>query len=183
MKIDSQHRLTDEVKHFDSPFFNDRPDETDISLLVIHCISLPPGEFNTPAIHELFMGTMDSSSHPYYQQIKEIKVSAHVVIFRTGEIIQYIPFNKRAWHAGKSSFQDKENCNDYAIGIELEGTETTPYEPAQYESLIKVTQAIQKHYPTITQDKIVGHSDIAPTRKEDPGPTFNWSHYKKTLPL
>jgi AmpD protein len=161
------------IKHVPSPNFNNRPNENDISLLVIHCISLPPNEFGANYIEDLFCNHLNPEAHPYFQTIYTLQVSAHLLIRRDGECVQFVPFNKRAWHAGISSFQGRENCNDFSIGIELEGCETIDYCAAQYETLNKIIAQLQKTYPKLTT--IVGHSDIAPERKTDPGESFDWS--------
>lgn len=158
-----------------SPNFNARPNNSDISLLVIHNISLPPEQFDNSYIEDFFCNTLDCTQHPYFQSIKDLKVSAHALIKRTGEIIQFVNFNDRAWHAGRSSFQGRAECNDYSIGIELEGSDNTPYTEEQYQQLITTVQALQYTYPLITQERITGHNIIAPTRKTDPGPFFDWS--------
>ncbi|NVK54779.1 MAG: 1,6-anhydro-N-acetylmuramyl-L-alanine amidase AmpD [Alteromonadaceae bacterium] len=164
-----------------SPFFDERPDQQDVSLLVVHNISLPPGEFGTPGVEQLFTGTLDPDAHPFYAGIAHLRVSAHCVIRRDGAIEQYVPFNCRAWHAGISSFQGREKCNDFAIGIEMEGTDETPYTEAQYSSLIALSDAIISCYPQITLGRIVGHNDIAPGRKSDPGIAFNWPGFRQAL--
>ncbi|MEL0646568.1 1,6-anhydro-N-acetylmuramyl-L-alanine amidase AmpD [Pseudoalteromonas agarivorans] len=161
--------------------FDERPDEADISLLVIHNISLPAGQFGTPYVDALFMGAVDCKAHPSFCDLEGLHVSAHCFIKRTGEIIQYVPFNKRAWHAGQSEFAGQVACNNFSIGIELEGTDTTSYTQAQYASLHNVTNAILKRYPLINTQRIVGHCDIAPGRKTDPGNSFNWPAYISRL--
>lgn len=163
------------TKHCPSPNFNHRPEGTDISLLVIHNISLPPDQFDNSYIEHFFCNTLDCTLHPYFESIKDLQVSAHALIKRTGEIIQFVNFNHRAWHAGRSSFQGQPECNDYSIGIELEGSDTTPYTEAQYQQLISTIRKLQHHYPRITAERITGHNVIAPTRKTDPGPFFDWS--------
>lgn len=177
-----EHRLVG-VNQCCSPHFNERPqDETgDVSLLVIHNISLPAGCFNTPYINDLFLGTLDCSAHESFADLAGFEVSAHCVINRLGEITQFVPFNKRAWHAGVSSYQGRNNCNDFSIGIELEGTDNIPYTQAQYTSLIMVAKSLLKHYPKLTKNHIVGHCDIAPLRKTDPGPSFDWTHFLAQL--
>lgn len=165
------HWFTD-ITHIASPNFNDRPDENAFSLIVIHCISLPPNEFGGGYIEDLFCNRLMPDVHPYFQTIYTLEVSAHLLIQREGECVQFVPFNKRAWHAGVSSFQGRENCNDFSIGIELEGCETMAYTEAQYRKLNEVIKALQKRYPNLTD--ITGHSDIAPERKTDPGASFNW---------
>lgn len=150
-------------------------------MIVVHGISLPPGEFGSKAVEDFFTGHLDSSLHPYFATIQTLKVSSHLFIKRTGEIIQFVPFNRRAWHAGESSFQGRTRCNDFSIGIELEGTDTTPYEIKQYEQLVRVIRILMQAYPAITADRIVGHVDIAPGRKTDPGPYFDWNYLKGRL--
>ncbi|GGF67017.1 1,6-anhydro-N-acetylmuramyl-L-alanine amidase AmpD [Alteromonas lipolytica] len=164
-----------------SPFCDDRPDESDVSVLVVHNISLPPGQFGTKGVEQLFTGTLDPDEHPFYAEIAHLKVSAHCVIRRDGTVEQYVPFNKRAWHAGVSSFQGRQKCNDFAIGIELEGTDDLPYTDAQYAALEAVSAQIISLYPAITLGRIVGHNDIAPGRKSDPGVVFNWAGYRQAL--
>ena len=182
LKIHKTTGLVHGVNQFiPSPNFNERPVDTEVDLLVIHGISLPPGEFGGPFITALFTNTLDPKLHPYFQDIADLRVSSHLLIRRTGEIIQYVPFIRRAWHAGVSEFQGRNRCNDFSIGIELEGTDTTPYEEAQYQQLAKITKVICQAYPAITLERIVGHSDIAPIRKTDPGPAFNWAYYRELL--
>ena len=169
------------IRQCPSPHFDSRPEQEDISLLVIHYISLPPEIFGENFIDDFFQGKLDPNAHPYFQEIAHIRVSAHCLINRKGEITQYVNFNDRAWHAGISNFQGKEKCNDFAIGIELEGSNNQPFTPEQYESLIQLTLAIQKAYPKISNERIVGHCDIAPGRKIDPGQFFNWEKYLSSL--
>lgn len=164
-----------------SPNFNQRPDNTTVSLLVIHNISLPPGDFSTDAVERFFCNQLVEDEHPYYAQIAHLQVSAHLFIRRTGELVQFVPLNHRAWHAGVSEFEDSPNCNDYSIGIELEGTDNLPYTQAQYDVLAQVTRSLLQRYPAIAADRIVGHSDIAPARKTDPGPAFDWAHYHSMI--
>lgn len=173
--------LLQDAEFIESPFFNERPDNTDISLLVIHCISLPEGQFGTEHVKNLFTGELDCKAHPSFSCLEGLEVSAHCVIRRDGKVEQYVPFDKRAWHAGVSSFDGVDGCNDFSIGIELEGTEHTSYTEAQYRSLAQVTEQIQKKYPLITQERIAAHSDIAPGRKTDPGSEFDWQYYFKLL--
>lgn len=157
-----------------SPNYDERSNPDDISLIVVHCISLPPGEFGNDCVTQLFCNQLDATAHPYFEGICQLIVSAHLLIKRDGAIIQYVPFDKRAWHAGVSCYQGREKCNDFSIGIELEGLDTLPYTEAQYRVLAQVTQALLKHYPTLSKQAITGHSDIAPGRKTDPGPLFDW---------
>lgn len=168
------------VTHIPSPHQDDRPEGETPSLLVIHNISLPPGQFGGPYINQLFTGTLTPEEHPFFEEIKHLRVSAHCLIRRDGEIIQYVPFNKRAWHAGQSNYQGREKCNDFSIGIELEGTDYEAFTEAQYLALAKLSQLLIIEYPKIKQN-ITGHSDIAPTRKTDPGPHFDWLYYKNLL--
>lgn len=160
---------------------DERPAETDISLLVIHNISLPAGQFATPYVDDLFMGCIDCNAEPSFADLRGLRVSAHCFIKRTGEVIQYVPFLKRAWHAGLSSFEGRSQCNDFSIGIELEGTDITPYTQAQYNALHSITRLLIKTYPAITPARIVGHCDIAPGRKTDPGESFDWQYFLAAL--
>ena len=171
--IIEQHRLTN-AKQIPSPNYDDRPNPVDISLFVIHCISLPPGEFDNPYINQLFCNVLDPDAHPYFKEIYQLTVSAHLLIKRDGSCVQFVPFNKRAWHAGKSNYEGKERCNDFSIGIELEGTESIPYTEAQYIQLAEVIDSLLKAYPNLSKQQITGHSDIAPGRKNDPGASFDW---------
>jgi AmpD protein len=164
-----------------SPNQDARPPDCVIDLLVIHNISLPPGEFGGPWIDNLFLNRLDPSSHPYFRQIHQLRVSSHLLIRRDGRLIQYVPLNKRAWHAGKSSFRGREQCNDFSIGIELEGTDDKPYTDVQYTTLHQVTSEILSRFPEITPDRIVGHADISPGRKTDPGPAFDWLRYRRMI--
>ncbi|WP_116475121.1 1,6-anhydro-N-acetylmuramyl-L-alanine amidase AmpD [Zobellella maritima] len=161
------------ARHCPSPHCDQRP-EGEISLLVVHSISLPPGRFGGPYIDQLFQGKLDPDADPYFADIHQLRVSAHCLIRRDGELVQYVPFTKRAWHAGLSCFEGRERCNDFSIGIELEGTDTDAFTPAQYRQLIQVSRLLLSTYPAITRERIVGHSDIAPGRKTDPGTGFDW---------
>ncbi|SER20058.1 AmpD protein [Nitrosomonas sp. Nm51] len=178
MKIDADSclYLNDSFQYIASPNCDNRPEGTEITLLVIHSISLPPGEFGGNGVIELFTNQLNPQSHSYYTGIAGLKVSSHFFIRRDGEIIQFVPCNKRAWHAGTSRWRGKDQCNDFSIGIELEGSDTTPFIDAQYNALAALTQCLCKHYP-ITD--IAGHADIAPGRKTDPGPYFDWQAYKQ----
>jgi AmpD protein len=167
----TNHRL-DIAKYTPSENFNKRPDEVNIALIVIHNISLPPGKFNNTYIEDFFTNQLDTDKHPYFKQIETVKVSAHLLIKRDGSITQFVDFNQRAWHAGKSIFNKIPDCNNYSIGIELEGADNIEYETQQYASLNQVLSILKSHYP-ITN--VVGHSDIAPGRKTDPGSAFEWS--------
>ena len=169
------------VCHHPSPNYNQRPDSNDISLLVIHNISLPPEQFEGEWISDFFCNRLDSSAHPYFKTIAELKVSSHLLIRRSGEIIQFVSFHDRAWHAGESVFEGRNNCNDYSIGIELEGSDHQPFEKDQYRALAEITQLLQNHDPMINKQCIAGHSDIAPGRKTDPGPLFDWDYFRSLL--
>lgn len=164
-----------------SPNFDERPDSAELELIVIHNISLPPNEFGGPWITALFSNTLDPEAHPYFKDIYQMEVSSHVLIRRDGEIIQYVPFHKRAWHAGKSNYRGRERCNDFSIGIELEGSDIQPFEDIQYSQLARLIQSLLKSYPTLSQQHITGHSDIAPGRKTDPGPYFDWDKFYALL--
>jgi AmpD protein len=164
-----------------SPNKNTRPLPVRIDLLVIHNISLPPEQFGGGYIEQFFMNKLESSAHPYFETISGLEVSSHVLITREGEVIQFVPFNERAWHAGQSCFQGRENCNDFSIGIELEGADTIPYADAQYTRLAQVSDALMGEYTGIVPAHIVGHSDIAPGRKTDPGEAFDWPRYRTRL--
>ena len=164
-----------------SPNHDARPNPADVSLLVIHGISLPPGEFGGPWIDALFDNRLDLAAHPYFGQLAGLAVSAHVLIRRDGAIVQYVPFEARAWHAGPSCFAGRERCNDYSVGVELEGTDDQPYTDAQYDALATVTHAVMEAYPAITAKRIAGHSDIAPGRKTDPGPAFDWVRFRASI--
>ena len=164
-----------------SPNCDARPAGTVVDLLVIHNISLPPGEFGGHWIDDLFLARLDPDAHPYFRAVASAPVSAHLLIRRDGRAIQYVPFGQRAWHAGVSCFAGRERCNDFSIGIELEGADDQPFEPSQYQALAEVTRALMTHYPGIRSDRIAGHSDIAPGRKTDPGPHFDWDRYRTLL--
>ena len=160
---------------------DERPDPSDISLLVIHNISLPPNQFDNRYIEDFFVGKLNAEAHPYFKEIHKIRVSAHCVIKRDGEIVQFVPFNQRAWHAGKSCFQGRAICNNYSIGIELEGADHIPYTPAQYRVLTELSNAIMYAYPKISLGRVVGHNDIAPGRKTDPGLAFDWPRLRQGI--
>lgn len=157
-----------------SPNYDARPDISDISGIVIHCISLPPAEFGHRFIDDLFLNQLDINAHPYFEQLVGLKVSSHVVIRRDGQVTQFVPFHQRAWHAGVSRWDDREKCNDFTVGIELEGCDNQPYEVIQYEVLAGVIQALFEAYPRLNLERITGHEHIAPGRKTDPGPYFSW---------
>jgi AmpD protein len=164
-----------------SPNQDARPDPADVSLLVVHGISLPPSEFGGPWSDALFTNRLDLGAHPYFAQLAGLRVSSHLLIRRDGEIVQYVPFGARAWHAGASCFAGREGCNDYSVGVELEGTDTVPYTDPQYAALAASTRALMAAYPAITPERIAGHSEVAPGRKTDPGPAFDWSRFRAGL--
>ena len=173
-RIDTATGLVDPARQCPSPNCDERPAGVTPGLLVVHGISLPPGEFGGPEIEQLFTNRLDWDAHPYFQEIRGMEVSAHLLIRRDGEVVQFVPFTRRAWHAGESSFRGRTTCNDYSIGIELEGEDETPYSDEQYAALAEVTRAIAAAYPEISGREIAAHSDIAPGRKTDPGPAFDW---------
>lgn len=154
-----------------SPNFGPRPPETAVTLAVIHSISLPPGEYGGPEIEQLFTNQLDWDAHPYFDQIRDMEVSSHFVIRRDGELLQFVSVDERAWHAGRSSWRGRDNCNDYSVGIELEGLEDHPFEPAQYTRLGELLRTLAQHYPI---SQVAGHEHVAPGRKKDPGCAFDW---------
>ena len=179
MNIDNSFFL-EKAKICLSPNSSDRK-SNEVSLLVIHNISLPPGNYGGDHIEKFFTNQLDHEEHPYFQDIADLKVSSHLLIKRDGSITQFVPFNKKAWHAGISTFRGREDCNEFSIGIELEGTDESKYEKEQYESLISVTKELMSFFPDIKKDSIVGHSDIAPDRKTDPGKSFDWNYFRSNL--
>jgi AmpD protein len=158
----------------ESPNCDERPAGAEPELIVIHGISLPPGQYGGPWIDALFTNTLDPDAHPYFAGIHQLRVSAHLLIRRDGEVVQYVPFHRRAWHAGASHYAGRERCNDFSVGIELEGSDDEPYEPVQYVRLADIITALERAYPHLSRERLVGHSDIAPGRKSDPGPAFLW---------
>lgn len=181
MRVDTSTGLLEGVRFAPSPNYDQRPAGVEIDVLVIHAISMPPGEFGGSDVEGLFCNGLDFALHPYYQPIAGLTVSSHLFIRRDGEIIQFVPFSARAWHAGVSVFEGRSRVNDFSIGIELEGSDYVPFEEAQYRALSEVTRALLAAYPAITAERIVGHSDIAPGRKTDPGRYFNWLRYRAEL--
>jgi len=178
--IDAAGWLTG-VGRVPSPNFNRRPPGAEVSLLIIHNISLPPGEFGGPYIRQLFTNCLDPRAHPYFTTIVDSPVSAHLMIDRMGTVTQFVSVDERAWHAGESCFEGRTNCNDFAIGIELEGTDTTAYTAVQYDVLAAVARLLMTRHPLVTAARIVGHSDVAPKRKTDPGPAFDWHRFHALL--
>jgi N-acetyl-anhydromuramoyl-L-alanine amidase len=181
LRIDTATGLVPGTRQVLSPHFDARPAGTVAELIVVHGISLPPGEFGGPWIDRLFTGDLPADAHPFFRAIAGGRVSAHVLIRRDGEILQYVSFAQRAWHAGPSEYRGRRACNDFSIGIELEGTDAVPYEQAQYQSLAALIQALCAAYPSLSQERIAGHSDIAPGRKTDPGPAFDWERLRASL--
>jgi len=181
VRIDAATGLLAGVRQVLSPNFDARPAGAVPELLVVHGISLPPGEFGGPWIDRLFTGKLPADVHPYFKEIEGLVASAHALIRRDGQIVQYVPFGERAWHAGKSEYQGRSACNDFSIGIELEGADGTPYSEAQYQALAALTAALFAAYPSLSSQAIAGHSDIAPGRKSDPWPTFDWPRFRTLL--
>ena len=169
------------VRQVLSPHFDARPKDLVPELIVVHGISLPAGEFGGPWIDRLFAGNLPPDAHPSFRETAALRVSAHAVIRRDGTVTQYVPFGMRAWHAGQSQYQGRSGCNDFSVGIELEGTDEIPYTEAQYESLARLVSALLAAYPTLSAERITGHSDIAPGRKTDPGPAFDWAEFRQLL--
>ena len=180
MQLDPASGWCQGVCHCPSPNFNARPNG-EISLLIIHNISLPPGQFATGKVQAFFQNRLDVTEHPYFEGLRELRVSAHFLIERDGGVTQFVSCLDRAWHAGISSFEGRETCNDFSLGIELEGTDELPFSDAQYDALITLTRQLQAAYPGITLNRICGHSDVAPGRKTDPGPAFDWTRFRGAL--
>jgi AmpD protein len=174
LQVDLESGLMRGVRQITSPNRDSRPAGVETDLIVVHGISLPPGEFGGPWIDRLFTNTLPAELHPYFAEIGTLRVSSHLVVQRDGAVTQYVSFPERAWHAGKSEFEGREACNDFSIGVELEGTDTLPYEAAQYDALAEVVAALCAAYPGLSPARVVGHSDVAPGRKTDPGPAFDW---------
>jgi N-acetyl-anhydromuramoyl-L-alanine amidase len=181
LRIDTATGLLAGVRQVLSPHCDARPAGVLPTLLVVHGISLPPGEFGGPWIDRLFTGTLPPEAHPYFRQIEGLRASAHALIRRDGQIVQYVPFGERAWHAGKSEYRGVSACNDFSIGVELEGTDDTPYTDAQYAQLARLTAALLQAYSTLSAEHIVGHGDVAPGRKSDPWDSFDWKRFRALL--
>ncbi|MBA1427712.1 1,6-anhydro-N-acetylmuramyl-L-alanine amidase AmpD [Pseudomonas fluorescens] len=180
MQLDPVSGWLEGIRHCPSPNFNERP-AGEVSLLVIHNISLPPGQFDTGKVQEFFQNRLDVTEHVYFEGIVHLRVSAHFLIERDGAVTQFVACRDRAWHAGVSSFDGRDTCNDFSLGIELEGTDDLPFTDAQYQALIELTRQLLAAYPAITLERICGHSDIAPGRKTDPGPAFDWKRFRGAL--
>lgn len=181
VNINRTNGLLNPVRYLPSTYCDERPPNMQIDMIVIHGISLPPGQFGMGMIEKFFCGELNISQHPYFSTIATLKVSAHLLIDRQGNVTQFVPFMKRAWHAGISHFRGRERCNDFSIGIELEGSDDLLYEKNQYTQLAHIIKLLMATYAPITRERIVGHSDIAPGRKTDPGPFFDWAYLDKVL--
>jgi len=179
--MEVENHIFKNVRFLQSPNYNDRPDKEKINLLIIHCISLPEGNYEGSNVEDFFLNKLSISDHSSFHKIKDLKVSSHLYIKRNGELVQFVPFNKRAWHAGESSYKGVSDCNNYSIGIELEGTDDYFYTDDQYDTLIEATKGVIKNYPLINKDSIVGHSDVSPGRKTDPGRKFDWGRFLEAL--
>jgi AmpD protein len=181
LKIEPASGLLADTRQVLSPFFDARPTGVLPELIVVHGISMPPGDFGGPWIDRLFTGNLPPDAHPYFKETSKLRVSAHALIRRDGTIVQYVPFGQRAWHAGQSHYRGRAGCNDFSVGIELEGTGEVPYTEAQYNQLAALVEALLAAYPSLSVDHIAGHSDIAPGRKTDPGPSFEWARWRSIL--
>jgi len=181
MQVDIESGLMRGARQIASPNFDSRPAGVEADLIVVHGISLPPGEFGGPWIDRLFTNALPAEVHPYFAEVCSMRVSSHLVVGRDGSVTQYVKFTERAWHAGISAYQGREACNDFSVGVELEGTDTLPYEAAQYAALAQVVRALCAAYPRLSPDRLVGHSDIAPGRKTDPGPAFDWQLARRLI--
>lgn len=181
MRVRVADGLLHGVRYAASPNCDARPPGCEPDLIVVHGISLPPGEFGGDAIERLFTNTLDPQAHPYFDRLRDLRVSAHALIRRDGEVVQFVPFHRRAWHAGESCYAGREDCNDFSIGIELEGTDEQPYAEVQMQRLAALVRALRECYPRLSPDRVVGHSDIAPQRKTDPGPHFDWTRLRQLL--
>jgi AmpD protein len=181
LRIDPRTGIVASARQVPSPNCDDRPPGAGIDLLVVHGISLPPGEFGGPFIDQLFQNRLDTSAHPSFAGLAGLRVSSHLLVRRDGELVQYVPLGRRAWHAGQSRFGSRTACNDFSIGIELEGADDVPYQPVQYVRLAALLTALSAALPSLAGAPVVGHSDIAPGRKTDPGPAFRWSQLRHWL--
>ena len=181
LQVDLATGLLVGVRQVLSPNHDQRPRGVVPELIVIHNISLPPGEFGGPWIDRLFTANLPPDFHPFFRGVSQLRVASHALIRRTGELVQYVPFHARAWHAGESEYGGRKACNDFSIGIELEGVDDRPFEDAQYEMLAALVRTLLVAYPTLSPDHIAGHSDIAPGRKTDPGPAFDWARVRRSL--
>ena len=181
MEVNLESGLMRGARQIASPNHDSRPAGVQADLIVVHGISLPPGEYGGPWIDRLFTNTLPADVHPYFAEIGALRVSSHLVVMRDGSVTQYVRFTDRAWHAGKSIFEGRAACNDFSVGVELEGTDTQPYEDVQYERLAEAVAALCAAYPRLSPARLVGHSDIAPGRKTDPGPAFDWPRTRRLI--
>jgi len=181
LEVDLETGLMRGAVQVPSPNCDARPPGVDAELIVVHGISLPPGEFGGPWIERFFTNSLPRDMHPYFEEIGGLKVSSHLLVARDGSLTQFVKFTDRAWHAGESRYEGRAACNDFSIGVELEGVDTTAYEAAQYDTLGEVVAALCDAYPRLSPDRIVGHSDIAPGRKTDPGPAFDWERAHRSV--
>lgn len=181
MRIDPESGWLRGALRVPTPNRDQRPEGAPVDLVVVHAISLPPGEFGGPWIDELFTNRLDPGAHPYFREIAGMRVSAHALIRRDGSVTQYAPFGERAWHAGRSCWEGREACNDFAVGIELEGDDEQVFEPVQYRRLAELIRALMQVYPGITPERVVGHCHVAPGRKTDPGSHFDWARLKRLI--
>jgi AmpD protein len=181
LQVDIDSGLMRGVRQVASPNRDTRPPGVAADLMVVHGISLPPGEFGGPWIDRLFTNTLPAEVHPYFAEVAALRVSSHLAVARDGAVTQYVKFTERAWHAGQSNYRGREACNDFSVGVELEGTDMLPYEPAQYGALAEIVAALCAAYPGLSPDRLVGHSDIAPGRKTDPGPAFDWPRARSLI--
>ncbi|MES0372331.1 MAG: 1,6-anhydro-N-acetylmuramyl-L-alanine amidase AmpD [Mariprofundaceae bacterium] len=169
------------MKRLPSPHFNERPDSSAVDLIVLHAISLPPGEFESNHIADFFMGKLDCNQHPDFSGLEGVRVSAHFVVDRKGKIIQFVPISRRAWHAGKSSWEGRDNCNDYSIGIEMIGDEKAPFTQLQYRETARLCRVLMQQFSLLSRERIVGHQDVAPGRKWDPGRQWEWAKFQRSF--
>jgi AmpD protein len=181
LQVDLESGLMRNARQVASPNYDARPDGAEAELIVVHGISLPPGEFGGPWIERLFMNTLPLDMHPYFAEIGELRVSSHLLVARDGGLTQFVKFTDRAWHAGQSSYHGRAACNDFSIGVELEGLDTLAYEDAQYDALAEAVAALCDAYPRLSPERLVGHSDISPGRKTDPGPAFDWERARRRI--
>jgi N-acetyl-anhydromuramoyl-L-alanine amidase len=181
MKHDNRTGLVGDARWVPSPNFDDRPLGARVKALVIHCISLPPGRYGTGEIERFFLNRLDHHAHPYFEQIRGMRVSAHFLIARNGKLVQFVSTLHRAWHAGRSVLDGMPEVNDFSIGIELEGVDDDGFTDAQYKTLAPLTRALMAAYPEINAGRLVGHCDVSPGRKTDPGPGFDWRRYRREV--
>ena len=179
--MEIENHIFKNLQFLKSPNYNDRPNQEEIRLIIIHSISLPPKKYGNKYVEDFFLNKLPISEDKYFEEIKDLKVTSHIYIKRDGEAIQFVPLNKRAWHAGESSFNGVSDCNNFSIGIELEGSDDDLYSEEQYKILIDITSEIIEKYPLIKKDCVVGHSDVSPGRKSDPGDKFDWKRFLEAL--